>query len=40
VKVTTQLQLVTKSIKHGSLHPFPISRHGVVLVKHRDIFTF
>jgi hypothetical protein len=42
VKLTTHLQLVSRSRKCGSIHPLhhtPFWR-SVLLVKHRDNFTF
>jgi hypothetical protein len=42
VKLTNQLQLVPRSIKVRSIHPFPhtSSWRSAYLVKHRDSFTF
>jgi hypothetical protein len=42
VKLTTHLQLVPRSRKHGFIHPHPhtSSRRSVLLVKHRENFTF
>jgi hypothetical protein len=34
VKLTTHLQLVSRSRKRGSIHPLP---HSALLVKHRDL---
>jgi hypothetical protein len=41
VKLTTRLQLVPRSRKHGSIHPLPhtSSWHSIELVRQRDIFT-
>jgi hypothetical protein len=40
MKLTTHLHIAPKLRMHGAIPPFPQRLHGVVLVKHRDDFTF